>query len=269
MAPHINGPLYYERMGRSGPVMLFIHPNPLDQSAWMYQMAHFSTWFRCVAVDIPGYGRSPSASDGLSLEDIAEACWETVDEIAPGEPAILVGCSVGSQIAPQMYHQQPGRARALVLTGTGFRPIDDPTAAQRRAMRISNYRELGVDYRWPYTFEDFSPAFRSTPPAAYFAKLFTERNDDADVETIIRQFEIQRLDVSMYASIDCPTLILSGTEDSLHRAAFALKDRIPGSRLRIIPGAGHACQLEQPWLFDRLMLEFLGDHGLVPGSFAG
>jgi len=52
--PNINGPLYYERMGRTGPVMAFVHPNPMDQSCWIYQMARFSTWFRCVAIDIPG-----------------------------------------------------------------------------------------------------------------------------------------------------------------------------------------------------------------------
>jgi hypothetical protein len=32
VAAHIEGPLYYERMGRIGPVMAFVHPNPMDQS---------------------------------------------------------------------------------------------------------------------------------------------------------------------------------------------------------------------------------------------
>jgi pimeloyl-ACP methyl ester carboxylesterase len=59
MAQHIEGPLYYERMGRSGPVIAFVHPNPMNQSCWIFQMAHLSTWYRCIAIDIPGYGRSP------------------------------------------------------------------------------------------------------------------------------------------------------------------------------------------------------------------
>jgi pimeloyl-ACP methyl ester carboxylesterase len=262
MASHIQGQLYYERMGRTGPVMVFIHPNPLDQSCWMYQMSHFSSWYRCVAVDVPGYGRSPRADEGLSLADIAEATWEVVDEIAPGESAVLVGCSVGSQIAPWMYHLQPGRTLALVLTGTGFRSGDDPVANDRRDMRIRNYRELGVAYRWRYTFEDFSPAFRSSHLAHYFADLFTERDDHADVDSIIRQFEAPRVDEGLYGSIRCPTLILTGSEDNAHRAALVLNEKISGSRLRVLPGAGHACQLEQPWLFDRLMLEFLDDNRL-------
>ncbi len=41
MAEHIDGPLYYERMGRAGPVMAFVHPNPMDQSCWIFQIL---TW---------------------------------------------------------------------------------------------------------------------------------------------------------------------------------------------------------------------------------
>ena len=35
MADHIEGLLYYETMGKSGPVMAFVHPNPMDQSCWI------------------------------------------------------------------------------------------------------------------------------------------------------------------------------------------------------------------------------------------
>ena len=35
--------------------------------------------------------------------------------------------------------------------------------------------------------------------------------------------------------------------------------------MKILFGAGHACQLEQPWLFDRYMLEFLEKNGLFEG----
>ncbi len=109
MAQRIHGPLYTERMGRTGPVAAFVHPNPLDQSCWLYQMAHLSTWYRCVAIDLPGYGRSPTADPGLTLRDLAQACWEAVEAIAPDEKAILAGCSIGSSIVPYMYHFDPDR----------------------------------------------------------------------------------------------------------------------------------------------------------------
>ena len=131
MAAHIQGPLYYERAGRTGPVMAFVHPNPMDQSCWMYQMAHFSTWYRCMAIDIPGYGRSPKAEVGLTMEDIAEACWEAVDDAFPGEAAILVGCSVGSRLLPYMHNLRPERTTAIVACGTGYDPTKEFAAGRR------------------------------------------------------------------------------------------------------------------------------------------
>ena len=262
MARHIDGPLYYERTGRTGPVMAFVHPNPMDQSCWIYQMAHLSTWYRCIAIDLPGYGRSPKAVRGLSLNDLAQACWEAIDEIEPDEWAVLVGCSVGSAVVHYMHLQQPQRARAIVLSGTGFNP-----AKEFAPRRIKAYSEQGIDYRWGYTFEDLSPAFRSSRMAHFFADMFVERNMHADLQSIIYLFEaLAQPDAEDHeARIACPTIILSGSEDNTHASAFALKERISGCEMRVLYGAGHACHIEQPWLFDRFMIQFLDQHGLFPG----
>jgi len=168
MAAHIQGPLYYERAGRAGPVIAFVHPNPMDQSCWLYQMAHFSTWYRCIAIDLPGYGRSPKADVGLRMEDVAEACWEAIDDCFPGEPAILAGCSIGSALLPFMHNLQEGRTRAIVVCGSGYDPKKEFAPG-----RIKAYTEQGVDYRWDYTFQDFSPVFRPNPLSHYFASIFT------------------------------------------------------------------------------------------------
>jgi pimeloyl-ACP methyl ester carboxylesterase len=263
LAAHIKGPLYYEQMGRSGPVLAFLHPNPMDQSCWLYQMAHLSTWYRCIAIDLPGYGRSPKAERGLTMNDMAEACWEAIDEKLPDEWTILVGCSAGSAIVPYMHLQRPQRARALVLSGTGYTP-----AKEFAARRIKAYTEQGIDYRWDYTFEDLSAAFRSTPMAHFFANVFVERNAHADLQSILYLFAaLAEPDAEdHHARIACPTLILSGSEDSTHQAAFRLKDRIAGCEMKVLHGAGHACHIEQPWLFDRFMIEFFSKHGLFPGQ---
>lgn len=262
MAAHIEGPLYYERMGRSGPVMVFIHPNPMDQSCWIYQMAHFSTWFRCIAIDIPGYGRSPKATDGLTVDDMAQACWEAVDEaFGPGESAILIGCSVGAALLPALHHQRADKTRAIVISGFGYTPGKE--FADRN---IQNFREKGIAHRWDYSFHDMSPAYRTTHLAHWFTELFNERNDTADVETIIRQFEALKAPDApgYYERIACPAIILTGSEDAAHPRAAPLQKMITGCELRTLPGAGHACQLEQPWLFDRFLIEFLKKHRLFP-----
>ncbi len=269
MARHIPGPLYYERTGSSGPAMLFVHPNPMDLSCWIYQSAHLSTWYRCIAVDIPGYGRSPKAEPGLTLADIGEACWEALDDALPQERAILVGCSVGSSVAQQMYHLRPARTAALVLSGTGYNPPGPgEDIAPFAAARIRDYSAEGLEYRWRYSFQDLSAAFGATPLAHYFAELFTERNDRADLQSILLQFKALGAPRpgDFLSAIACPAIILTGSEDPAHARAFELRERIPGCELRVLPGAGHACHMEQPWLFDRLMIEFLRRHGLFPGK---
>ena len=61
-------------------------------------------------------------------------------------------------------------------------------------------------------------------------------------------------------------MILTGSEDGSHPRAAALKARIPNCELKILYGAGHACQIEQRWLFDRYMIEFLRRHSLFPSA---
>src|ERR1700722_3007813 len=106
MASHINGPLNYERLGKESLPVAFVHPNPMDYNCWIYQMAHLSTWFRTIGIDIPGYGRSPAGTLGLNMVDVAGACWEAVDDAFAGEPAIIVGLSVGSHIVQHMAVQR-------------------------------------------------------------------------------------------------------------------------------------------------------------------
>src|SRR6187401_1305325 len=101
--------------------MVFLHPNPIDHSGWLYQLAHFAYWFRTIGIDFPGYGKSPPASPGLRINDLGEACWEAVDELTD-EAAILVGQSLGASVALRMAQRRPDRTLALVLSGYGYYP---------------------------------------------------------------------------------------------------------------------------------------------------
>ena len=67
MARNVNGPLYYERLGRSGPIIAFVHPNPMDQSCWIFQNGPTSTLFnRSIRDRIPGYGCHSLRERGLT-----------------------------------------------------------------------------------------------------------------------------------------------------------------------------------------------------------
>ena len=132
--------------------------------------------------------------------------------------------------------------------------------------RIADYSAEGVDYRWRYTFQDFSPHFGVSHLAHYFAQIFTERNAQADVNSIVEQFRALGAPrpANFFSGINCPALILTGSEDAAHQSAFELNQHLPDSEIRVLPGAGHACHMEQPWLFDQFIVEFLKTRGLFP-----
>src|SRR5438552_18623798 len=119
MAEHIKGPLHWEQLGKAGIPIAFVQPNPMDHTCWLYQMAHLSTWFRCIGIDLPGYGKSPAATKGLTMGDVAQACWEAVDEVTD-EPTILAGISVGHTLVLHMANQRPQQTLAVLLSGAGF-----------------------------------------------------------------------------------------------------------------------------------------------------
>jgi pimeloyl-ACP methyl ester carboxylesterase len=261
-AAHIEGPLHIERLGPEGPPMVFIHPNPMDTSCWLYQMAHFSTWFRTIGIDLPGYGRSPRARPGVTMEEIADACWEAVDGVTPNVAAIVVGLSVGAWVAPHMARQRPDGVLAVVLSGVGYSP--DKEFARRR---IASYRAQGVEFRREHAYAVLSRSFGETPMAAYLADLFCERNDTADGPTIVEMFRaLERPDPDwLWSGITVPTLVITGSEDNAHPRALVLPDLIPDCELVTIEGAGHACNLEKPWEFDAAMLRFLRRRNLLTG----
>jgi len=257
MAEHINGPLNWEKLGKTGRPMVFVHPNPYDHSCWLYQMAHFSTWFRCIGIDLPGYGRSPTASPELTMPDVAQACWEAVDQ-STDEAAILVGLSVGSNVILHMAQQRPAKTLAMIHSGCSYRPVKEFAAK-----RVREYIEQGAALRRQHTFEVISKSFGETELGKYFSDLFVERNPYYDVQTIINMFRaLGQTDPEWLFDIPCPMLIITGSEDGSHANSFDLQKKVGGCELITMEGAGHACNMEQPWLWDQLAAGFLVKHGL-------
>jgi pimeloyl-ACP methyl ester carboxylesterase len=85
----------------------------------------------------------------------------------------------------------------------------------------------------------------------------------APVEGVVGALEalIERPDSTpTLATIDVPTLIIVGEEDTLTppNEARSLHSMISGSRLEILEGAGHVSNVERPAAFNHVMSEFLG-----------
>jgi 3-oxoadipate enol-lactonase len=264
MAAHVPGKLHWEQHGKHGPWMFFAHANPYDHRLWLYQTAHFSNWFRTFAVDLPAYGRSPAPTPGLTPTDIAEACWEALDEVTR-EPVILVGNSVGAAAAVFMTGLRPRQVRALILTGTGYLP--DRTIIREAG---APWERIGMDARSELMQMFVSPARRNDPRWEYQRRLFLETNDRLQARGIHEMFRALEAPEpeAIYDSLNLPCLIITGTEDVVHKEALALQRRIRNAELVSIQGGGHVSNLDFPEEWDRAATDFLRRHRLfdLPSS---
>jgi pimeloyl-ACP methyl ester carboxylesterase len=266
LARHIPGPLFFDLHGPAGMPMLFLHSTPDDHRIWMYQTAHFSSWYRTIAVDLAGYGRSPPAQAGLEVSDQADAAWEVVDQVSSGA-VIIHGNSMGSMVAMQMASRQPKRVPALILSGCGFLPTRDPMKVWAK-----RYAEEGIELRYKQCLDHFSPAAQQLPHVQHYARMVCELNNPATLGSIIAMNEAMARgsDTDEFlATLTMPSIIISGTADRNHARARELHQHIEGSVFREIEGAGHAVMQEAPWLYDRYCIEFLAELALWTGPALG
>jgi 3-oxoadipate enol-lactonase len=261
MAPHIPGPLYYEQQGKTGLPMVFLHSTPDDNRLWLFQTAHFSSWYRCLGVDLAGYGRSPAPQDGVTMADQAAAVWESVDRISDG-PVIVQGNSMGSEVAMHMADQRPERMPCMILSGCGYLP--DIREIQLRCKQ--EYREQGLARRRTAVLFHFHPTLRETPLVQHYAEMVCALSNAGTLESIIAMNQaLADASPDLYPQLKVPTLIIIGGDDFTKPGAYKLHSFIKGSEIVEMPGAGHANCFEQPWEYDRLAIAYLKRRGLFPG----
>jgi len=250
--------IWYEVTG-AGPAMVFIHANPFDHDLWMYQVAHFSTWFRIISVDIRGYGRSAKVITPFSLEDMCGDVLGVMDDAGVAS-AICAGCSVGSGIALLLGLDNPDRFNALILVG------GNSGASGRYQQRIDGYRGDLADYHIKHMRELVSPQFAQTTLGQHLLNQFVEREPRLKGEAIAQVFMAgNHTDTTgRLPTMRVPTLVINGELDNSLPAGQRTASLVPGAVHKVLPSTGHACCIEDPAGFDTLVIEFLRARGLMP-----
>jgi pimeloyl-ACP methyl ester carboxylesterase len=250
--------IWYEVTG-AGPAMVFIHANPFDHDLWMYQVAHFSTWFRIFGVDIRGYGRSAKVITPFSLEDMCEDVLGVMDDAGVAS-AICAGCSVGSGIALLLGLDNPDRFNALILVG------GNSGASGRYQQRIDGYRGDLAEYHIKHMRELVSPQFAQTKLGQHLLNQFVEREPRLKGEAIAQVFMAGNHSdtTGRLPTMRVPTLVINGELDNSLPAGQRTASLVPGAVHKVLPGTGHACCIEDPAGFDTLVIEFLRARGLMP-----
>jgi pimeloyl-ACP methyl ester carboxylesterase len=250
-------PIYYEVNGAesAGLPVLLSHGFTASTRMWQPNIAALSAGRPVITWDLRGHGRSGAPDDPArysqeaSLGDMAgvlDACG--IQRVVAG------GLSLGGYLSLAFYQACPDRVAALVLcdTGPGYRNDEarqrwnDRALAQAARLERDGLAALAGP-------ETRAAGHRSVVGLAHAARGILTQRDGTVMASL--------------PSITVPTLVLVGARDQpFLGAAEYMAAKIPGATLAVIPGAGHASNIDQPELFNEQVLAFLQQPALRCGS---
>jgi 3-oxoadipate enol-lactonase len=252
--------LHHTRRGHAGPVVVLLHGLGSSCRDWEFQEVALEERYRVVAVDLPGHGESTKARGPVTIESMADDVAAVLAEI-DGEPAHVVGLSLGACVALRLGLQAPARVRSLTLVNPFARvqptgPGDVGRLLLRLTMLgVAPMRMVGAHvarglFPWPEQ--------RALYEAAVESLGATSRRGYAAALRALAQFDAR----GQMAAIRRPTLVVAGDRDGMVPLApkLRLAAAIPGARIVVVPASGHATPYDQPATFNRILLEFLAAH---------
>jgi 3-oxoadipate enol-lactonase len=243
---------YYEISGEGYPLVL-VHANPFDRRMFVYQVAHFSTFFKVINIDLRAYGYSDKPAVPISVTDLCDDVVDVCGQEGVRE-AVFLGVSVGGVMGLQLGLDHPEIFKALVLVGCSSQPGD------RYQSRIDGYMNEGVShYHIQHLTSLVSKDFPQTKLGKYLLGLQTEMDGRLSAPAIAQIFHaLQNRDLTgRLPDLKMPVLIMNGEFDNSLKRSREMSTKIAGAEHHVIAGTGHACCLEDPATFDQIVLEFL------------
>lgn len=246
----------YERTGH-GPPLVLLHGFTHDSRVWSEQLASLSDHFTVIAWDAPGAGQSPDPPDRFGISDWAH-CLAGLLDGAGVQQAHILGLSWGGVLAQELYRHHSERVLSLVLADTyaGWKgSLPEPIPQERLAACLQDALLPPSEFVPRY----LPGMFSESPPQEARDKLARIMADFHPIGFRLMASAMAVADTrDLLPNIQVPTLLLWGDAD--RRAPISIgrqmRDAIPGSRLEIIPGAGHVSNLEAPARFDSAVRNF-------------
>jgi pimeloyl-ACP methyl ester carboxylesterase len=259
----VTGPkIYYEVVGQ-GPAFVFVHANPFDYRLWLYQVAQFASYFRCISVDIRGYGRTEPVVTPYTLADMKDDVLGVCRKEGVTS-AIFCGCSVGSGIALLTGLDHPDIAKAVILVGGSSK---GSAGVRKRVDDFNNTKNVKSVIE-DFLIEVVAPGFPDTPHGKWILSIFAENAHTLSGKAIAQEL-MARFNCDMSGRLKdmkVPTLVINGAHDNSLAGGTATAAGVPGARHVVLPNTGHACNIEDPAAFNGAVIDFLKANGLWAGT---
>lgn len=246
---------YWTSGSPAAPVILFLHGATLDHRAWGPQAASLMDRYHVVVPDLRGHG---SSTGRFEFHAAVEDTLALLDEL-PAEPVVLVGLSLGANIAQEVIRRTPERVQALVAADTTCNTeVRHPLAASLSVGVIQAQAALaGEGYA-----RQAARATASNPQVRdYVVEVNAHRSNRETVE-ILTSLLTTALHADPGYRLPVPALLVHGKLDRIGDIATSMPawaQREPLARYAAIANAGHASNLDNPDAFTALLEAFIDE----------
>jgi pimeloyl-ACP methyl ester carboxylesterase len=260
---HVRGDLVAGAEAGSGPPLLLLHGLGGTWQYWARTMELLAGSFRCIALDLPGFGGSATPPGGFTLDSAGDNLAGALEAVG-GAPAVVCGHSLGGPLAARLAIRHPQVVSRLVLVGpSGLSPAPP---WQRRVMRaVPAYNLL---QRAPVPWERW--LLPITPLRHAVIGLLVHNPSAVDPALVGGILDGARhareltpaLNASFATGLDddaplvpAPISAIWGDRDrmALPRDSEILKRVAPSADIRFLRACGHLPMVERPEAFSDLL----------------
>lgn len=249
----------------TGRNVVFVHGNSSSARVWHALLAGaFGERFRCLALDLPGHGRSARAAqpDGYSMPGYAAILTGFVKEVG-AEDAVIVGWSLGGHVALEAAPSLPTAAGFVVF---GTPPVGTPAQLGEAflpnpAMNVGFTAEVDAEAARSYARSFLAPG-SAVAVDEFVADILA--TDGAARAGLLASIEAGRFldEVDIVARLTRPVAVLHGADEQLVNLDYLRGLTMPTlwrDTVQVLPGAGHAPQVETPAEFAEILTAFITD----------
>ncbi|MBK9337069.1 MAG: alpha/beta fold hydrolase [Lewinellaceae bacterium] len=263
----------YTDRGNGPFTLVFVHGLGTNLKAWQHNADSLSAHYRCVALDLPGYGKSSKSDYPFGMAFFADQVLEFCTALDL-QNVVLAGHSMGGQIALTAALRDTGSVKKLILIApagietfseaeaTWLKMVYTPEVVKNTPPEQIRKNFLINFYQWPEDAESMYEdrlSLRETAEYDGWCHMIPKCVAAMLDEPVFgRLGEIALPTLVIFGENDAliPNPILHKTQNTLHIANLA-QSGIPGSRLRLLPKAGHFVQWEQAAATNQAIREFL------------
>jgi 2-hydroxy-6-oxonona-2,4-dienedioate hydrolase len=223
--------------GTPGPPMVLVHGLSMSSRYLMPTAERLADRYCVYVPDLPGFGKSAKPRHALNVPELAEALLAWMDEMHLDAP-VLLGNSLGCQIILELAARNPRRAAGLILAG----PTVDPLG--RSVLRLL------LRTAWDALHE---------PPTLLAVAVYDYLHAGLRRSWRTLQHTVNDPVESKLHLVTVPTLIVRGERDRIVPQSWveALDQKLPNSRLHILPQGAHGINFSEPDELASLVEEFV------------